>query len=207
MSTWIRRDYTGVGVTQSPPGRHLAAVQAPFIGKVLLCIDVSGSMSGRLHHAVAGAERFVAEAVAAHYEIGLVLWNHGVHTFVPLSREPTRMLRTLREAAARGGTNVTPTLERGIAELGELSGDRVMAVFGDGEIGPVEAAQRAARRAAERGIRIIVRGLGEESAARLRLIATDVDAPGETVVASEREIAAGVASMVRTLAGRRGRRR
>ena len=207
MSTWIRRDYTGVGVTQSPPGRHLDALQAPYIGKVLLCIDVSGSMSGRLHHAVAGAEQFVAEAVAAHYEVGLVLWDHGVNTAVPLSRKPKRVLQALRAARIGGGTNITPTLELGIRELGGLTGDRVMAVFGDGDIGPVGPATKAARRAAALGIRIIVRGLGEKSAASLRLIATDTADRTETVVASDQQITAGVASMVTNLVGRLGRRR
>jgi predicted metal-dependent peptidase len=205
VATWIRRDYDGVGVTQSPPGRYLAKVAEPYLGKVLLCIDVSGSMAGRLHHAVAGAERFVAEAVAAHYEVGLVLWNSSVAGFVPLSRRPAPVLAGLRTAAAGGGTNVTPTLELGIRELGKLTGDRVMAIFGDGDIGRVSAAQDAARRAAALGIRIIVRGFGDRAAAQLRLIASDADEP-ETVVRTESGIEAGVASMITRVVRGVGRR-
>jgi uncharacterized protein (DUF58 family) len=201
VSTWIRRTYDAIGVTQAPPGKHLAALQEPYIGKVLLCIDVSGSMYNRIHHAVAGARTFVAEAVEAHYEVGLVLWHHGVAGFVPLSRDPAKMLKALAGATISGGNNITPTLELGIEQLGRRTGDRVMAIFGDGDIGAVAPAQKVARRAAGLGIRIIVRGLGDHAAAQLRLIATDPGDEKETVISSAADIGAGVASMVTKLVG------
>ena len=46
VSDWIRRSFDAVGVTQYKPGKHLAALQEPHLGKVILCIDVSSSMSG-----------------------------------------------------------------------------------------------------------------------------------------------------------------
>lgn len=190
---WVRRDFTAVGVTQHPPGRHLDRLQEPYSGKVLLCIDVSGSMYSRLHHAVAGARTFVDEAVAAGYQVGLVLWDDGVHRHVPLARKPGDVRRALDSAAIAGGTNVTPTLELGIRELSGLRGDRVMAIFGDGDIGPVAPAVDAARRAAAAGIRIIVRGLGDYAAQQLNLIATD--AQEATVLRSDGDIAAGIAAM------------
>jgi Mg-chelatase subunit ChlD len=196
-ATWVRRDFAAAGVTQSPPGGYLAKLQEPYFGKVLLCIDVSGSMSGRLHHAVAGARQFAQDAVAANYLVGLVLWAHGVSRYVPLSRSPEEVERTLRSAAIAGGTDVTPTLELGIRELGGLSGDRVMAIFGDGDIGPVPIAVDAARRAAALGIRIIVRGLGEYATGQLNQIATDA---GEaTVVRSAGDIETGIVSMVTSM--------
>lgn len=194
---WVRRDFSPVGVTQHPPGRHLAKLQEPYCGKVLLCIDVSGSMSGRLHHAVAGGQQFVAEAVAANYQVGLVLWDDGVHVHVPLSRDPKGVRKALDGARVAGGTNVTPTLELGIRELSGLSGDRVIAVFGDGDIGPVRAAVAAAHRAAAAGIRIIVRGLGDHAAAQLNLIATDANEA--TVLRSDGDIASGIAAMASSI--------
>jgi hypothetical protein len=203
MATWIRRPYGAVGVTQHPTGRHLAVLQAPHEGKVLLCIDVSGSMMGSpLQQAVDGARRFVAEAVEANYAVGLILWHHGVAAHVPLSRDPQGMLRTLSAATAAGGNDITPTLDIGIRELGKLTGDRVMAVFGDGDIGAVPPAQKKARRAAELGIRIIVRGLGPYAASQLRLIATDIGNEEDTVVSSAAGIAAGVQSMISTVVRR-----
>ena len=46
MATWIRRPFDAPGLTQIPPGPHVRAVQGRFGGTVMLCIDVSGSMSG-----------------------------------------------------------------------------------------------------------------------------------------------------------------
>jgi len=200
-ATWVRRTYGAVGVTQYPSGEHMAPLQEPHIGKVLLCIDVSSSMTRRLGEAVAGAREFVAESIEARYLVGLVLWHHGIDEYVPLSRDPGKVEQVLRHARSHGGTNLAPTLELGVRELGPLSGDRVMAVFGDGDIGPVGAATNAARQAAALGIRIIVRGLGEYAAAQLNQVATD---PAEaTVLASVGDIRAGIAAMVNTITRRR----
>jgi predicted metal-dependent peptidase len=213
MADWIRRRFDAVGVTQSPPGPHLAALQAPYLGKVLLCIDVSGSMaacdggpSSRLRRAVAGAERFIAEAVAAHYQVGLVLWDHDVARAVPLAGDPAETLRALAAASIGGGTNLTPTLRLGIRELGHLAGDRVMAIFGDGDVGPLPDAVEAARRAADLGIRIIVRGLGENAAHQLSQLATDPD-EAVAVIRSADGIEGGVAAMAASVVGGVSRRR
>jgi Mg-chelatase subunit ChlD len=208
MGDWIKRNFDAVGLTQAPPGPHLSTLQEPHVGKVLLCIDVSGSMSDRdggqrtrLQRVVAGAERFVAEAVGANYRVGLVLWDHGVVSFQPLSRNPERVLRALREATIHGGTDILPTLRLGVEELGRLTGDRVMAVFGDGDIGPVRPATEMARHAAELGIRIVVRGLGDRSARELARIATE--GHELTVIRNAGEIESGVAGMIKSVTGQR----
>jgi Mg-chelatase subunit ChlD len=198
LSDWIRRNFDACGVTQWRPGPHLSALQEPLLGKVILCIDVSGSMSGaNLAEAVSGARQFVAQAVAAHYRVGLILWNSGVQSSVPPTADPTAVLLALDGARASGGTDVTPTLRLGIAQLGGLQGDRVLAVFGDGDIGPVEDAVRAARDAASAGIRIVVRGLGVAAAGALAQLATDDS--DRTVIQSGNAIATGIASMAGAL--------
>jgi hypothetical protein len=155
----------------------------------------------RLQHAVAGAERFVRDAVAARYRVGLILWDHGVHRCVPLSADPAAVLDALRGAVIAGGTDVNPALRRGIDELGGLTGDRVMAIFGDGDIGPVGPAVASSREAAALGIRIIVRGLGEHAADQLRRIATGdgADGPAVDLVRGAADIEHGIASMARSL--------
>jgi Mg-chelatase subunit ChlD len=174
---------------------------------VLLCIDISNSMSivekggERIRLAVAGARRFVAEAIEANYQVGLILWNHGVHRNVALSRDSRQLLKTLDRARSCGGTNITPALRLGIEQLGGLTGDRVLAVFGDGDLGPVKAALAAARDAKARGIRIVVRGLGPHAATELSRIATDAD--DDPLIPSSDAIEAGLASMARHLTIRR----
>jgi uncharacterized protein (DUF58 family) len=209
LTNWIRRTYDGIGPTQYPAGPYLRAVQEPYVGKVFLCIDVSGSMlesaggRTRLDRAVAGARQFVQEASGAGYDVGLILWDTGIHGFVPLSSTPEPVLHALDEADIGGGTNVTPALKRGTHELESLTGDRVLAIFGDGDVGPVKPAVAAAREAAARGIRIVVRGLGEDSARSLSRIATD--AAADAVIDRTEKIEHGIASMALSL--RRNRRR
>jgi uncharacterized protein (DUF58 family) len=208
MTDWIRRGYTSLGLTQSPPGRYLSVLQAPHLGKVILCIDVSGSMGQReegrtrLEHAVAGAERFVADAVANHYQVGLILWNTGVARSVPIGDDPAPVTSALRAARPGGGNDIVPTLRAGIDQLGPLSGDRVLAVFGDGDLGHEGRAVAAAKDAARLGIRIIVRGLGEHAAKQMSLIATDPeDASGPTTVAAAGDIEGAIASMAKGMRG------
>jgi len=207
VTDWIRRNYDGIGPTQYPAGPYLAAVQEPYLGKVLLCIDVSGSMGmsekegERLKLAVDGARRFVAEAIEGNYKVGLVLWNHDVHRNVALSRDPGQIRKALDQARPCGGTDITPALRLGIEQLGGLTGDRVLAIFGDGDLGPVDAALAAARDARARGIRIVVRGLGEYAAAALSRIATDTD--DDPLIPSGEALEAGLASMARHLTLRR----
>ena len=195
-ATWIRRDFAAIGVTQSPPGKHLDRLQQRYSGKVLLCIDVSGSMYGNpLVQAVAGGRKLIDEAVAAGYEVGLVLWHHDVDAYVPLSPKPGAVERALAAARSTGGNDITPTLRIGIRDLGGLTGDRVMAIFGDGDIGPVGKAKRAAKEAADLGIRIIVRGLGDHAARQLQQIATEHDE--QVMVRSAADVSAGIASMAK----------
>lgn len=198
MTDWIRRPFDAVGVTQHKPGRHLAALQEPLLGKVILCIDVSGSMLGRpLAEAVRGAHEFVDQAVAARYRVGLILWHHGVALSVPLSGDPKAVRAGLRGAIASGGNDIIPTLRIGIATLGGLTGDRVLAVFGDGDIGPVGPAVAAAQEAAALGIRIVVRGLGSYAASALAQIATGDTESAE--IAGNADIASGIAGMASSL--------
>jgi Mg-chelatase subunit ChlD len=201
MTDWIRRSFDAVGVTQYKPGKHLAALQEPHLGKVILCIDVSSSMSGSpLREAVRGAREFVSQAVAARYRVGLILWNSSIALSVPMSTDPKPVLAGLDRASAHGGTSVTPTLRAGITALGALTGDRVLAVFGDGDIGPVQDAVSAAHDAAALGIRIIVRGLGSHAAAALSQIATEGFESSE--ITGSAGIATGIAAMASALRAR-----
>jgi uncharacterized protein with von Willebrand factor type A (vWA) domain len=210
VTDWIRRNYDGIGPTQYPAGPHLAAVQEPYLGKVLLCIDISGSMYAqekggrRFELAAAGARRFVAEAIEANYQVGLILWNHDVHCNVTLSRDPEQLLVVLDQTRPCGCTDITPALRLGTEQLGGLTGDRVLAIFGDGDIGPVDVALAAARDAKARGIRIVVRGLGTHAATQLSRIATDAD--DDPLIPASDAIEAGLASMARYLTIRRKKR-
>jgi Mg-chelatase subunit ChlD len=205
---WVRKSFDGVGVTQFPPGRALPAVQERYVSHVVLCIDVSGSMciregaGTRLDAAKRGAERFISEAEQSYYRVGLILWHHDVAASEPLSRDTRRARALLESAVTSGGNNICPTLELAIGELAPLANDRVIAIFGDGDLGDPRRARDMAQRAVERGIRIIVRGLGD-AAREMELIATEVDAAAR--VESAHGIESGIASMAKALGRSRNR--
>jgi len=200
-ASWIRRDFVGVGVTQYRPGRHLAAVQEHFLAHALLCIDVSGSMSGApLAAAIEGGLDFLTEAEQTGYRCGLVLWHHDMDAYLPTTAGPAEVRARLRAATAGGGTQLRPTLRAAIAELGPMRGDRVVCVFGDGDVGNEAHTAADAARALALGIRFIVRGLGSGASGCLSRTLTpdEPDAPSQTVddVGTLRR---GIASMATSL--------
>jgi Mg-chelatase subunit ChlD len=200
-ASWVRREFGASGVTQFPPGRHLRAVQEHLLGAALLCIDVSGSMYGPpLEAAVAGGLDFLAEAEQAGYRCGLVLWHHDVTAYLPTTTSPDKVRARLRAATAGGGNNLVPTLQAAIEELGPMRGDRVVCVFGDGDVGPEPPVEAEAARARALGIRFVVRGLGASAGACLErtLQPDELDTTTRTVddVGSLRR---GIASMASAL--------
>ncbi|HEY5515658.1 MAG TPA: vWA domain-containing protein [Pengzhenrongella sp.] len=192
---WLKRSYESVGLTQYPVGRHLAAVQSQFGGAVVLCLDVSGSMSveSRLERAVDGCLRFIDEAVRAGYEVSALLWHHDVAAYTPLSHSADQAKRLFASARAAGGTNVVPAL--GVCEglLQGRKGDLVIAIFGDGDLGNPTSAAQEATRLTEKDIRVLTCGLGMASAEQLGAISTEGAAAPRTATADT--IADAIADM------------
>jgi Mg-chelatase subunit ChlD len=204
MSSWVRRHFDGIGLTQSPPGPHLAALQARLGGTVLLCIDVSYSMSGEpLRQAIAGGSTFLSEANNAHYHCGLALWSDDVHRYVPPTASPATVAKALRTARVVGGTRLSPALRLGIKDLAPLTGDRVLCIFSDGGLADHNEAAALAKQLCAMGVRIIVRGLGHTAAASLSALACPGDTDDNRVIDDVSRIGAGIASMAKGLSARR----
>ncbi|WP_105034911.1 vWA domain-containing protein [Cryobacterium aureum] len=190
---WTKKNFDAVGLTQYPVGREFAALQDQFGGSVILCLDVSGSMSGaRLPQAVSGCHRFVAEAVAAGYDVAGLLWHLGVAGHTELSRDPRAADALFSTAFASGGNNIVPALHQCESQFEGRTGDRVIAIFGDGDLGDAGTAVREARRLADKGIRVLTCGLGDASAAELGSISTE---PVAARVARSDGIADAIAGM------------
>jgi predicted metal-dependent peptidase len=205
MSSWVRSNFDGIGLTQSPPGKYLEVLQRQYGGTVLLCIDVSNSMEGKpLRQAIKGGEQFVREAVDAYYKCGLVLWNHTVDKYVAPDTRHSKMLSTLRHAKSSGGTNLVPTLRVAKKLFTSMPGDRVLCVFGDGDIGNRRIAVRLARELCAMGVRIIVRGLGTGATAQLgQLLCPGVPTVDSQVIVDVKSIESGIASMAAGLTAMR----
>lgn len=202
MGSWVRRNFESHGLTQHKPGPHLHKIQELAGGWVVLCIDVSGSMSGnRLDQACTGARRFLAEAAENHYRVSLVSWDTAIvesYGFdVGLGTINSVLKRGLRDG---GGTNIVPALEYSHRVLRDLRGDRVVAVFGDGDLGDTGKAQQRASQMYADGIRIVTLGLGHGAASALDVISTE--GRDEPRVVDEASITTGIAGLARALKAR-----
>jgi uncharacterized protein with von Willebrand factor type A (vWA) domain len=199
MASWIRRPFTAAGLTQIPPGPHLSALQGRYGGTVMLCIDVSGSMDGPpILEAVRGARQFVAEAVTAHYKVGVMLWN----TRVEAACEPTADGEAALELLAPvdhawGGNYLLTPLEHCHQILNQFTGDRVAALFGDGDLTPKpEVLNKVAQMKAE-NIRFVTRGLGAYAAQEFGEISDEE--PASAAIDTVSNLADGIADMAASL--------
>lgn len=202
MADWIRRSFSSPGLTQVPPGPHLGALQNRFGGTVMLCIDVSGSMDGApILEAVRGAQQFVAEAVAAHYSVGVMLWNTQVEAMCEPTADGKAALDLLAPVGhALGGNDLLPPLERCHQLLDRLTGDRVVALFGDGDLTPKEQVLIKVAQMKAENIRFVTRGLGPYAAQEFGEI-SDED-PASAVIDDVADLAEGIADMAASLKAR-----
>jgi uncharacterized protein with von Willebrand factor type A (vWA) domain len=204
MAEWIRRSFTAAGLTQIPPGPHFGALQGRFGGTVMLCIDVSGSMDGMpVLEAVRGAREFVSAAVAAHYKVGVMLWN----THVVAVSEPTadgvaalRLLKPVDRAA--GGNDLIGPLQQCHQILDSFTGDRVVALFGDGDLTPKDRVLVKVAQMKSENIRFVTRGLGAMAAREFGEISSEEASTAE--VRQVEDLAAGIAGMAASLKPRSG---
>ncbi len=208
MADWIRRSFDAPGLTQIPPGRHLRALQDRFGGgTVMLCIDVSGSMDGRpILEAVRGAKKFVDEAVDARYWVGVMLWNTDVAALAEPTQDGKAARRLLdRTRNASGGTSLIRPLAKCHEVLDQFKGqDRVVAIFGDGDLGPREPVLAKVAQMKAEDIRFVTRGLGGASAREFAEV-SDEEEPSVRVNGVE-ELAEGIATMAASLKSTTGRR-
>jgi hypothetical protein len=104
---------------------------------------------------------------------------------------------------AQGGTNLLPALELTHQVLDRFKGDpdRVVAVFGDGDIGPRNRVLAEAARMKAEGIRFVTRGLGRSAARQFAELASEQDAGAE--VGGVDDLAVSIAGMATALKGRR----
>jgi hypothetical protein len=196
VATWIRRAFSAPGLTQIPPGPALPALQGRYGGTVMLCIDVSGSMDGTpILEAVRGAKEFVAEAVEARYQVGVMLWNTEVVALAEPSADGASAQQLLAGVRhAWGGNFLIGPLSKCHQILDRFTGDRVVALFGDGDLTPrAEVLAKVAQMKAG-NIRFVTRGLGPLAAREFGEISSE-DERAEVEVVSVDELAAGIAGM------------
>jgi uncharacterized protein (DUF58 family) len=199
VPSWIRRSFSSPGLTQIPVGPHLAAIQNRYGGTVMLCIDVSGSMYGTpILEAVRGARQFVAEAVEAHYSVGVMLWNHQVEAVCEPTADGKAALALLAPVdSAKGGNDLFVTLQQCHAVLNRFTGDRVVAIFGDGDLSPKEQVLVKVAAMKAENIRFVTRGLGSYAASEFGAISDEE--PSTAAISDVSTLAEGIADMATSL--------
>jgi|SRR5215470_13199773 len=205
MADWVRRPFSSIGLTQVPPGRHLRALQDRFGGGVvMLCIDVSGSMDGRpIREAVRGAETFVREAVEARYKVGVMLWNTQVVDLSEPTPDGKAALKTLAPVKqASGGNHLIGPLERchQILDRFKDDPDRVVALFGDGDLTPKDRVLSKVAQMKAENIRFVTRGLGASAARDFGTISSEE--PSSAAIDDVAGLADGIATMAASLKSR-----
>jgi uncharacterized protein with von Willebrand factor type A (vWA) domain len=205
MGTWIRRSFGAPGLTQIPSGPHLGKLRNRYGGTVMLCIDVSGSMHGQpILEAVRGARQFVAEAVAAHYNVGVMLWNHRVEAVCEPTGDGQAALDLLAPVnSAWGDNNLFVALEHCHRILDQFTGDRVVALFGDGDLTPKQQVLEKVALMKAENIRFVTRGLGPYAAREFGEISDE--APSTAAVDGVADLAGRIADMATTLGLSRSR--
>lgn len=199
MASWIRRAFSAPGLTQIPPGPHLSSVQGRFGGTVMLCIDVSGSMDGTpILEAVRGARQFVAEAVAAHYKVGVMLWSDQVENVCEPTPDGKAALALLAPVThAQGGNDLFLALNHCHQVLDRFTGDRVVALFGDGDLTPKAQVLVKVTQMKAENIRFVTRGLGPHAAREFGEISDEE--PASASIGDVAELAEGIADMATSL--------
>lgn len=202
MADWIRRSFGSAGLTQIPPGPHLRRLQDRFGGgTVMLCIDVSGSMDGRpIAEAVRGARKFVDEAVQAGYKVGVMLWNTQVMDLADPAADGKAAMKLLaRTKNAAGGTSLLQPLEQCHQVLDRFKDDpdRVVAIFGDGDLGPRDRVLAKVAQMKAEDIRFVTRGLGDVAAREFADVSSE-DEP-DVAVGGVDNLADGIAAMATSL--------
>jgi Mg-chelatase subunit ChlD len=199
VASWIRRAFSAPGLTQIPPGPHLSSLQGRFGGTVMLCIDVSGSMDGTpILEAVRGARQFVAEAVAAHYKVGVMLWNDQVENVCEPTPDGRAALALLAPVTrAQGENDLFVALNHCHQILDRFSGDRVVALFGDGDLTPKTQVLVKVTQMKAENIRFVTRGLGPYAAREFGEISDEE--PASASIDNVAELAVGIADMATSL--------
>jgi len=173
-------------VTSYPPGRYFSEVSDLYTGKLLMVVDVSGSMEGeRMSAAIGGSGELLSQALTDSYAVGLVAFSGSASLELDLTTELRAVERALSRLRIRwSGTDMSEGIKLAHRVLRTRRGERVMAIFSDGETDrPTAIAAALAARAD--GIRIIAALGGDADPSFMRQVTGDDDEPLQVVPDSQ----------------------
>jgi Mg-chelatase subunit ChlD len=148
---------------------------------------------------VRGARTFVDEAAEARYQVGVLLWNTDVAALAEPTADGKAARRLLdRTKNASGGTSLLRPLETCHQILDRFKGqDRVVAIFGDGDLGPRERVLAKVAQMKAEDIRFVTRGLGSVASREFAEVSSE-ERPSVAVEGVD-DLAGGIAAMAASL--------
>ena len=199
MTAGLRRRHALFGVTTYPPGSYFEQVVDLYTGKILFVVDVSGSMEGRrLAEARVGALKLLTTAVRMGYVAGVIHFAGAARLALAPTTDLKRIERTIKNLEVEWtGTNLSKGIALGHDRLRSLRGDRVLALFTDGETNR-RSAIRAAEAARADGIRVICE-FGGTADPRLMKALADSDGWSDRRAARDGDVAARIGALVKEL--------
>ncbi len=99
---------------------------------VVLLLDVSDSMQGKLGAAARAAEGFLTRVLQPQDQAALVLFNQMAELHVPFTHDGDRLRAGLGSLEAEGGTAIWDAVALSLYHFGGLSGRRALVVLSDG---------------------------------------------------------------------------
>lgn len=166
---------------------------------VILLIDCSASMAGnnKIQQAINGAIEFANTVFLQQFKIQVIAFSSDVEIICDFTTDKNKVTEKVRNITASGSTYMCKAIEFATAKLKDLTGQKVICIFTDGQPNSKEAARKAAQRAKELGIRIQTSGTHDADLEFLRELATD---PFSSVVVSDNDCLQAFKTMASQLA-------
>jgi len=98
---------------------------------LVLLLDVSGSMSGRLGHVLVAASNFI-DGLGANDEVALYTFDHATRKLIEPTRDHDQVKALLRDVSPGGGTALYDGILSVGASLKNVPGRKVLFMFSDG---------------------------------------------------------------------------
>ena len=195
----LGRRYAAHGITTHPPGQYFDQLSDLYAGKLLMVMDRSASMKGRrLREAVAGACDLLGQAINESYIVGAVSFSGNARLELDLTTDPRAVERALKRLDIDWtGTMMSQGISLAHRLLLKRRGERVIAIFSDGEDQNPTAALAAAAAARRDEIRIIAALGGSADPRFMREITGEGEDPEVVNDRQVREKIAGMAALLR----------
>lgn len=165
---------------------HFSSEGSPL--DLVIAVDVSESMTAAMPQLKAAVKKFLA-ALSPRDQVTLTAFNDNLFTLTKRESSPQQRLRAVDRLAPWGGTALYDVILRGLQQLSQQPGRRVLVVFSDGEDknshATIQSVEQAVR-ASDATLFMVALGRGVKNASVKSSIERLVDLSGGRALFVER---------------------